>query len=464
MFKKISFLLSSFLIISLLLITGLGCKGLSTDQQQAVRPVTLEYWTVYDDVDVLQKLINAYTAERPYLTVKLKQVRPDELYPRLLEALAEDKGPDIISIRNRSVYGLQNKLAPMPSSMRDATQFVKKSTLGEEIIVTPLVRPGLTVPQLEREYVRAVKNDVVIDNNIYGLPLSLDTMGIFYNKDLLDRAGVPEPPKNWDEFKDIVVKLTKRDKNDKILQAGTALGTGNNVPGFDDLLYMVFKQAGVDFVGRDNRPLFNRIPANVGNGENTPAMVALDFYTSFANPDQETYSWNKNMENALNSFSKGSVAFFFGYSYHYPAIKAMAPQLNMGVIPMLQLNPEEPVNVANYWVQAVTAKSKNIERAWALVDYLTHSAATKEYLDATNRPTALRTYIAGQREKTELAPFVSQVLNADSWYHGKDYDTATQALNSMVEEWLGTPPDQDRFLEWRQNILNRAVSKINQTF
>jgi len=64
-------------------------------------------------------------------------------------------------------------------------------------------------------------------------------MALFYNKDLLDQAGVPEPPKNWEDFQKAVKKLTKFDKKSgKILQSGTSLGTGNNIAGFEDLLYI----------------------------------------------------------------------------------------------------------------------------------------------------------------------------------------------------------------------------------
>lgn len=66
------------------------------------------------------------------------------------------------------------------------------------------------------------------------------------------------------------------------------------------------------------------------------------------------------MDNALDKFVNGSVAFFFGYSYQTcQIIKARAPQLNFSILPMLQLNPEQPVNVANYWVQSVVDKSKH---------------------------------------------------------------------------------------------------------
>jgi multiple sugar transport system substrate-binding protein len=340
---------------------------------------------------------------------------------------------------------------------------VVRGTINTETIVNRTNQKALDVSRLETEYVRAVKNDVVIDGKIYGLPLSVDTLAVFYNKDLLDCAQIAEPPKTWEEFQKLMEKLTKYDKDGKIIQSGTALGTGNNVSGFDDLLFTLFKQSGLDFVDRTGRPTFQQITDNGVGESSNPAMQVINFYTDFANPNRKTYSWNENMGDSLEKFVNGSVGFFFGYSYHYPVIKARAPQLNFGVLPLFQLNPDNPANAANYWVQTVTAKSPHQDAAWALVDYLGHSEATKEYLDKTGRPSSMRMYLSEQLQKPELAPFVSQVLVADSWYRGVSYDAANKALSDMVHEWLQPNPETEDPLGWRQKILNRAASKIEQT-
>ena len=452
-------------LIGSILMGGLGCRSTQVAQQQAsVAPVKLEYWTVYDDVDVLKALVAKYTAARPYVSVTIRQLRPEEIYQRLIEQLAEDKGPDIISVRNRWMSGLKTKLATMPAQVSDNTVQITGDSFNSKTVITPGTRQMITVPQLDREYVRSVKQDVVMDNQIYGLPLSLDTMAVFYNKDILDRANIAEVPKTWKDLQEATKKITKLDRTGKILQAGAALGTSTNVPGYDDILYALFEQSGLRFVDKiSGRPLFE---STRGGSEESqpPGMSVMDFYTDFANPSSEFYSWNKDQPAALDSFTNGSLAFFFGYSYHTSAIRARAPQLNFGIVPLFQFNPENPVNVANYWVQTVTKKSKNQEAAWALVDYLAHSPVTKEYLDKTNRPTALRTYISAQQDNADLGPFVSQVLVANSWYRGSNYESANQALGDMISEWQVTIPEGENPVRWRQNIFDRAASKILQTF
>ncbi|MFR8338817.1 MAG: extracellular solute-binding protein [Eisenbergiella massiliensis] len=45
---------------------------------------------------------------------------------------------------------------------------------------------------------------------VYGIPLTVDSRVLFYNKDLLDEAGVdPASITDWDSLRDAAIKLTK---------------------------------------------------------------------------------------------------------------------------------------------------------------------------------------------------------------------------------------------------------------
>jgi multiple sugar transport system substrate-binding protein len=452
-------------VFSGLLFCGFGCKGMTQEQAAAIKPIELEYWTVYDDVDQLNAQIKKYTTDRRYLKVTVRQLRADELYDRLTEALAEDKGPDIVSVHVRDLPKFRSKLATMPASVSDTTVRDQKNLVGQvETIVQSSVVALPTVFQVGRDFLQTVNKDVISDNKIYGLPISVDTMAIFYNKDLLDRSGVPEPPTTWEQFQEAVRKISKfNNETGKIIQSGAALGSALNIVGVDDILYILFKQSNVDVISGD-RAVFNTPPRDLAGGTESPAVSVMNFYTDFANSTRDTYSWNESMDNSLESFLQGKVAFFFGYSYHDAQIKARAPQLNYGVLPMIQLDPEKPVNVANYWVQTVIGKSKNQNAAWGLVNYLTRVQSAEAYLAATKRPTALRSLVAKQKEDLDLQPFVGQLLIAENWYRGSDYAAATQAFKDLIIEWQSVPPSfQDKLMQWFQEALNRAAAKVTQT-
>lgn len=444
---------------SLLLLGGFGCKP----PAQPVPATPLEFWTATENAVALQSMIDQYKASRPYLTINLRQFRADEMYDRLLEALAEDKGPDIVSVNVKNLGQYQSKLAPMPERVKDTLVAIVHGQMSDTVNIINNDHALLTLDQLKKEYVQTVAADVVKDGKIYGLPLSLDVLALYYNKDLLDRAGIPEPPKNWQEFSADVKILSKFDKTTgKIIQAGAALGSGSNIPGSADLLYILFTQSKLPFANA-SQALFNIPPRNTQGGAETPGGQVINFYTDFANPARDTYTWNEQMPNALDSFINGQVAFFFGKNVDYATIKSRAPALNFDILPMLQLSDDHPVNVADYSLLTVLSKSKHGNEAWALVDYLTHSHANKDYLKSSGRLTALRSNIAEQSKLPELAPFVSQLLTAENWYHGKNFAAANKAIQDMFHEWL-QPVIDEKVLQYHKDVMDRSANKVSQTF
>jgi multiple sugar transport system substrate-binding protein len=343
--------------------------------------------------------------------------------------------------------------------VQDAIVETKKTaTGGTETTINLRTITLPTALNIEREFFQTVKKDAIISGNIYGLPLSLDSMVLYYNKDILDRAGVPEPPKTWEEFQNAVKKTTKFNKETgKIIQSGTALGTAKNINNFDDVFYVLLKQSGVT-LGEKGFSLVN-------TKDTGPLNNVLDFYTDFANPARDTYTWNVDQEIALDRFIKGGLAFFFGYNYHYNLIKAQGANLNFDVLPMLQLNPENPVNVTNYSLQCVTVKSKNQEQSWNFINYLAN-LNVKDYLDKTNRPTAKRAFLLEQKNKPVLAPFVNDLLIVENWYRGNNYEAAKSALDLLFSDWIGIPANDSGkdLAELQRDVVNRAATKINQTY
>ena len=101
-----------------------------------------------------------------------------------------------------------------------------------------------------------------------------------------------------------------------------------------------------------------QIPENLRFRRTNPAADAVRFYTDFADPGKEVYTWNKNMPNSLEAFILGKTAFFFGYAYHLPTIKSRAPKLNLSIVKLPQIAGNPEINFANYWLETVSRKNK----------------------------------------------------------------------------------------------------------
>lgn len=105
----------------------------------------------------------------------------------LSSALAAGTGPDIIHTR---AYGGLAQLA-------DA---------GYLLPITNQQVPNLArFPATLLNAARGFRDDT--RRRLYGVPFATQSLGFFYNKDLLTRAGIGEIPDNWPDFKAMLARI-----------------------------------------------------------------------------------------------------------------------------------------------------------------------------------------------------------------------------------------------------------------
>ncbi len=449
-----------FITLTLLVTTGLGCRGGSQEAQDAaLEKVTLTYWRVFDDSGDLSDIISAYRELHPNVSVSVRKMRFEEFEDELWEAFAEDRGPDLFSIHNTWLEKYDSLITPLPETLEIVYQETQ-GTLKKETVAVIHEEPSMTIRELQTNYVDVVAEDVVglyqasskssSENRIWALPYSVDTLALFYNKDLLNAAGIPEPPTTWTEFQDQVQELTLVDLEGGIVQAGAALGTGYNIERAFDIVSLLMMQNGTQMMAGSSASFAEEV------GNSLPGLEAVDFYTDFANPTKVVYTWDENQPDSFDAFANGTVAFFFGYSYHIPLLRAQAPKLNFDITAMPQISDSKTVNYANYWLEVVSKTSDHVDWAWDFIQFAAAPENVTSYLNEADKPTALRSLINSQLDDLTLAVFASQILTADDWYDGEDPAAAEEALLDFVEDYLAGVEDPERELEI-------AESKVNQT-
>jgi len=439
--------------------SGFGCKTEGASTKAAAKPVTITYWRVFDGEDDFKDIIASYKALHPYVTIEYRKLRYEEYESELLNALAEDRGPDIFSIHNTWMRKYKSKLAPAPSSTTMVVPVVK-GTIKKEVVNELRRTPFMSTKNLKDVFVEAVGSDVIIDNKIYGLPLSVDTLAMYYNRDLFNNAGIVEPSLYWNkEFLKAVNKLTRQDLKKGILQAGAALGGSSNIGRASDILAALMMQNGATMINDDGSVVFHTVPDFGRETGYNPGKEALRFYADFANPTKESYSWNEEQKNALDMFISGNLAIMFGYAYDLETIKTQGPKLNFSIakFPQIEGNPPTNINFANYWVEVVSKKSKYQNEAWDFLQFMTSQEQAKTYLETTNKPTALKALVPEQSSDDEIGIFASQVLTAKSWYRGIDPQSAENAIKEMIKLAVENPTID------LQPIISAAAEKVQQT-
>ncbi len=439
--KKIQRSLTSIIIgCSLFATLGAGC-GQTSQKPGSAEKVTLTYWRVFDGDDAFDEIVSAYEALHPYVTIDYRVLRYDEYESALLRSLAKGEGPDMFTVHNTHIGEYRDLLLPMPASVTVKTL----ETVGSLRKETVLSEKKTTMPSLRsirENFVDVVGQDVIFsetddsgkeEERVYGLPLALDTLALYYDKDLFNAAGIAEPPATWSDVSDVVKKMTTYDDKGEVVQSALGMGTGENVERSADIMQVLMMQNGTHMVDDRQRVAFHEIPDTIADGV-YPGLDAVRFYTDFANPVKDTYTWNDTYPRNLEAFASGSTAMFLGYSYHAPLIKALAPGKNIGIAKLPQIGSgAKEVNIANYWVEGVSRSSKHHDEAWDFLAFATSQDHVLSYLQETQKPTALRALIDDQIEDPVLNPFVSQVLTSQSWYHGNDADAMEEAFIQLAE-------------------------------
>ncbi|MFA6322213.1 MAG: extracellular solute-binding protein [Candidatus Buchananbacteria bacterium] len=445
------------LLFFCLITTGFRCNFITPAEEQALQPVELTWWGVSDEPGNFDEMIADYRALHPHVSIAYRQIRWAEFETELLDALAEDRGPDIFTIKNTWLTKYLSKIEPMPATTKIAYQYIKTSlNIKEETVTEIRENPSITAAQLKNAFLDVVYNDVVRDNKIYGLPTWVDTLVMFYNRDLLNNAGIPLPPTTWLAMQQNVKALTYQDKNGNLIQSGTALGTASNIDYAADILSLLMMQNGAEMTN-GNQVTFGSIPTNIDIKDYNPGLEALRFYTDFANNEREVYTWNGTFPNSLDSFAQGRVAIIFGYNDDIAYLESKrGGKLNYGIAAMPQIEGRPTTNYANYWINTVSKKSKNINEAWDFLQFIAKSAEAKKYLAKTNRPTALRSLVDEQKKNDQLQVFADQLLTAKSWYQGKNATAMEQSFKTMIDS-----VNQNTALK---EAIELGIQKIQQTY
>ena len=369
-----------------------GCK-------EPTKKAELEFWGVFDDSDVYQPLIEAFNKEFPKIKIKYYKKTYQTYEDDLLEAMASGRGPDIFMLHHTWLSRYEDKIWAAPPAL-------------------------VSQKEIQDNFVDVVADDFVKDGYITAIPLSVDTLALYYNKDIFNTSGIPQPPTTWDEFLNDVEELTIKDERGNIVRAGAALGTARNINRSTDILALLMLQSGAQMVNQQK----TKAAFNQKTGDFNPGQRALEFYTDFANPGKSIYTWNTRMDYSIDSFSQGKTAMMLNYSYQLPVIRAKSPYLNFGIAPMPQIKEStKALNYANYWGLTVSRNCQNSEEAWQFIAWLTEKEKAKKYLELAEKPTARRDLILWQKNDPDLGVFAEQALTAYSW---------EQVDNSAIEQYL----------------------------
>ncbi len=307
---------------------GAGTLGWMTTQAQGATEITLwGDWSGEGEQQILT-MVNAFNASQS--KVKVKYVVQQDVITKFLTASTAGQAPDVM-IWDRfltALYAPKNVLAPINSYMTK-----------DKIAMSGFYKEALA--------------ELSSKGNLYGLPLTVDARAIFYNKKLLQAAGV-RPPRTWAELRAAAIKLTKRDANGKMQVSGFAL---------DDvgLFSMWIKQAGGNILTADGTK----------TAFNSPAGIAvLEYWDQLLNKDKVyELGFGRGEGNAQDPFVTGKIAMYYNGPWSINGYKKYGKDLDWGVAaPPAGPTGAKGANMGGFGL-AITQASKQKDAAWEFMKW-----------------------------------------------------------------------------------------------
>src|SRR5215469_15009085 len=243
---------------------------------------------------IFEGMAKDFTAAHPDVDVKIEVVQWDNLQQRLTTDIAGGTPPDIALIGTRWLV-----------------DFVHND------IAEPL--DGYITPEFKSRFIESFMAPSTINGKIYALPVAASARAMYYNKDLLAKAGVQNPPETWDQ-------LVADAKKIKALGSENTYGfalQGKEIETDAYWYYSLWTHGG-------------ELIADGKSGVGSPQAIAgLQLYRDMIDqgltePDPTGY----NRQDIERLFKQGRIGMILTGPWLRGQIKTDAPNLNYGIAPI----------------------------------------------------------------------------------------------------------------------------------
>lgn len=393
----------SALAVAGILIFALAVGGGNTN---TIGPVHI--WGTLDQTAFSAVIRQAAEGDGQLSQVTYQQKDPTTYETDLANAIASGTGPDLFLLRQDYAYKDMAKVAVIPFSSLSQSQF-------------------------ENTFVDSA-SPFIVQTGTLAVPVLADPLVLYWNKDLLASGGFSQPPQYWDQLFSMAKALSKKNDAGSIIKSGVAFGEYSNIGNAKDIVAMLMLQAGSPLTQYDSTGhLTAAIVPRTGGVSSQAAESAVRFYTEFADPSKDHYSWNRSFVSAQQAFASGDVALYVGYATEKPLIAKMNPNLNFAAAAIPQIrNGTRSLDVARIYGFAAPKAGKNPSAA-ITVAYLLASQSNAGALSSATGLSPARRDLLSQRASGDADLFNKMVIISHAWVD-PDPEATADIFRGMIEE------------------------------
>jgi multiple sugar transport system substrate-binding protein len=368
------------------------------------------------ETELMSALVAEFNASQPDIHVAYEPV-PGQYYPKLLTMLVAGTAPDVFYL---DIAYFRPFLAK--GILRPLDPYLPGSAIAREQLIDTLVA--------------AFSHD----GNLYGIPKDFNTLALFYDPGVFDRAQVARPDATWDlaTLRRAARQLTHVAGRQ---QYGFVL-THDDV----DRFLPIARMFGASLFRPDGSCAI----------DSPEGRAAMEYYAGLKLADGAAiYPSEVGATRPYDAFARGAAAMVFEGGWLIPYLSRFAPGLRYGVAEL----PAGPAGRSNFLftvAYAVPRASRHPDAAWKLIEFLTGEAVQARVTFAlpSRRAVAAR-YV---ERHPEYRPILEAVSYAVPYEFGPKGDRVRERLGLMVQEVFLRVKDAARALA----DAARDIDQINR--
>lgn len=403
----LAFFVFAVLIFSGILPIGKSSNTANTPQGKVV------VWGTFNSSE-FQKVFDDMNSTNKNLTVTYMKKSPENYQEELVTAFASGTGPDLFFITPDIILKNKNFIYQMPYASYPEKAFRDTFIDGADIYLGNL--------------------------GVIAMPVVIDPMVLYYNKNLLSNAGIAQVPTFWDELSDLNKSLTIKKVDGTLSQSMIALGSYDNINNAKGILATLLMQSGTPITIRSGDKVVPTL-VSVSTSPVRPTEQVLSYYTDFSDPTSGSYSWNRGLLNSKDFFTGGGSAFYLGFASELFGIESINPNLSFDVHDIFQTkNSNLKRTYGNIYALAVNNKSTNATAAFGVAGLMSSGINAQPVANALSLPPATRALLSAKPADPYLSTFYNSAIVTRSFL-----DPDARLTNSIFGELI-------------QNVLSNKLS------
>ena len=417
-------------LVALALLAGYDRKPAAPEGGVAVDG-SVQIWGTMPGNGMSQMLASLASQYDSYRNVSYRSIPAAQFDEILLNALADGTGPDIVLLSHESLVDVRRRIVPYSYDVFPQRDIRDTYVPGAQIFA--------------------------LSDGMYALPLAVDPLVMYWNRDILATEGFLQPPRTWEELVNVQFpELIVRDFDRTIRRGVVAMGEYGNVRNSFGILSMLLTQGGTAGVVETDRGYEIRLQQSIG-GTGNPLRSAVDFYTRFSRPSNTYYSWNRSFTGDREAFTGEQLAFYFGYASEAREIERLNPNLNFDIAEVPQ-NAESSVRrtYGRFYGLSLLRTSDNPNGAYAVMAQLNKTnLAAKIAVDSELVPAHSAAVSAGSNDVYGRVAYQSTGI-AYGWLSPE-----LAATNQVFATMTGDINENRRNLD---ESINDALGRLEQAF